>query len=149
MEPSRIPESITPWGASTIMIKKTTVEFIYEWPKIPPIMLTARMSPFRNYESPRTTGIHHTMGASTITIITNGQKELSSYKPHGTSPFPDYKISTDYRNPSYHGSLHNYDQKIKIKKLHHIDHRTESDESNESYIIHNERGTGNATMKGK
>src|SRR5207248_1161177 len=88
--------------------QKTTVEFIYEWSKKTPIILTARIS-----------------------------------------PFPDYKISTDYRNPSYHGSLHNYDQKIKIKKLHHIDHRTESDESNESYIIHNERGTGNATMKGK
>src|SRR6266480_2924378 len=105
MEPSRIPESITPWGASTIMIKKTTIEFIYEWPKIPPIMLTARMSPFRNYESPRTTGIHHTMGASTITIITNGQKELSSYKPHGTSFFFNYTASTDIYTLSLHDAL--------------------------------------------
>jgi len=63
------------------------------------------------------TGIHHTMGASTIMIkkpqlnsFTNGQKKTPIILTARMSPFRNYRISKDYRNPSYHRSFHNYDQ---------------------------------------
>ena len=116
MEPSRIPESITPWGASTIMIKKTTVEFIYEWSKKTPIILTARMSPFRNYRiskdyrNPSYIRSFHNYDQINHNWIHLRMAENTSHHVNCTDvTLPQLWISTDYRNPSYHGSFHNYD----------------------------------------